>query len=193
MLKTTIKKALGVALALTMMPCLSATALADEITVIGGEGADVNAMFVPDPTIEAKVSWGNMNFTFSEKDNTWSVENENDNRISVQNLSPHRDIAVSVQYEDSAEDDIDSIVFMPSIFSSAINYFNVKETPGSCEPAASSVSLASRLGGYDTANGWPMFTSPGVLFNNSSTGADQLGTSDFSKIGTLKVTIAASA
>lgn len=199
MKKSTIKRALGMVVALAMVPGIYGTALADEATINGGDGAEVNAMFVPDPTVEANVSWGNMNFTFSEKDRAWSVNGLDANQVSVQNLSPHRDIDVSVQYEDfdetqaGATDNIDSTLFMPLLFNHAIESFDARQSPTDGEPVAAKVTLAQRLASNGSADGWLMFTNAGNLYNDGSVGADQLGTTGFSRIGTLRLTISASA
>ena len=189
------KKVLSIAMAVAVVLSLSVTAFADgEVTVTGSGNHNVNAKFVPDNTLAATVTWGNMNFTYTEADNTWSVANEDDNKVSVTNNSAHGSIDVGREYVDDDSDSIESTGFVPLIFNAHIESFvpGTTATTGTTDATTRDLKLGSSIAPNTSATGWLMFTNAGAM-NGNFTGADDLNQSNFAKIGTLTLTISAAA
>ena len=187
------KKVLSIALAVAVVLSLSVTAFADgEVTVSGVGNHDVNAMFVPDNSLAATVTWGAMNFTYTEASNTWSVANQDVNKVSVRNDSAHGSINVGRVYDDDESDSIESTAFVPLIFNTHIESFvlGTTGTTGATDATTRELMLGSGIEPNDSATGWLMFTNAGAM-NSTFTGADDLNQSNFAKIGTLRLTISA--
>ena len=194
------KKILCLALALTVVLSLSlslsVTAFADGIEVSGDTSADVNAKFVPNNYLGATVTWGAMGFIYTEAEHAWSVTAEDINKVSVTNNSAHASINVDAVYSDYEDDEnLNSNVFAPYIFTSHIESFVVSnESQSSTDGARDALGFGGAVLGYElepgaTARGWLMFTNPGSLYNEEETGADDMSTNDFAKVGTLNIRI----